>query len=198
MCVKSWIDLILAFRDTNWVLVLCLFNVAFCICLMKVNLLNIKLWKTRQEGWFEAMFKIIFPFYKFRIFMKKRSKPHLNFIKEFPHRNRKIINASLFDFDGSQTLLLFWMKTERYWKTVRVTSSNFGVEHINCRVHDRSASVRDRSAYVCLCAYARPYVQRIEGKRSPFCSQITQDPDALVRDITWKTLLILKPPEKKG
>ena len=88
------------------------------------------------------------------------------------------------------------MKTERCWKTVKVTSSNLGVKHFNCRVHDGSESVRDRSVYVCLCVYASPYIQLIKGKRSPFCCQITEDPNAFVREITWNTLLILKPPEK--
>lgn len=88
------------------------------------------------------------------------------------------------------------MKTEICWKTVEVTSSNSGVKHLNCRVHDGSANVGDRSVYVCLHIYASPYVQLIKGKRSPFCSQITEDPNALVRDITWNTLLTLKPPPK--
>lgn len=194
MFVKSWTELILAFPDTNQVLVLCLFNVAVCICLIKANFFNTKLWKTCNKGLFEAMFN--FSILEILYFHKKRSKAHLNFSKQFPHSKQKIIKAKLFVFDSSKELLLFWMKTEICWKTVEVTSGNSGVKHLNCRVHDGSANIRDRSVYVCLHIYASPYVQLIKGKRSPFCSQITEDPNALVRDITWNTLLILKPPPK--
>lgn len=170
MFAKSWTELISAFRDTSWVLVLWLFNVAFCICLKKAKLLDTKLWKTCHEEWFKAMFKIILPFYKFCIFMEKRKHIWILVNHSLLHyRKSKMPIFSLFfwNFQGIAPLL----NVNREILEDHMSSSNLRVKHFNCWVYYWLASVRERNVFVCLCA--SQCIQVIKGKRSHFCSQVT-------------------------